>query len=356
MTTETLGDARGTCFSFAVDSDYMRAHRQYADSLPTCSTRSRYGPTLRSRDLRLEVLIDQHRRAEAEGDAQFTPAALEALQLDLKNVYVDEGWGYTLREQATAQDGLDGRDSYGQALTAQKAAGQECAVVRRVHQAQRAARHLRHAIRAERVRRDVDGIRRQRGHAREPDGVRGVGRHDVGGHRQADQEVQKKAQERLAALVALRRDRGLAETRAMGEWLAGDGAAPADAAKLQALDDNRQFHEATAGGLMRMAACFENAYDALLDKGYRIALKHGQLAFAEMRQAVNLKEGRAAGGNDPLFKRIIDPVLGPQERLHALSRQLRHDGGLPRRARRAAPGDGRVPAPAPQDALGFRLS
>ena len=59
---------------------------------------------------------------------------------------------------------------------------------------------------------------------------------------------------------------------------------------------------------MRMAACFENDYDALLDKEYRIALKHGQLAFAEMRQAVNLKEGREAGGNDPLFKRMLDPL------------------------------------------------
>ncbi|MBE3134924.1 MAG: hypothetical protein IMZ55_15770, partial [Acidobacteria bacterium] len=257
--------------------------------------------------LRLEMLIDQHRRAQAEGDAQFNPAALEALQLELKDAYVDEGWVYTLREQATAQDGLDGRDSYGQALTAQKAAGQKQPwhdeFIKR--SAQRAIYGMQHAMNVFGVMWTgfVDSVARlvnQTAFAGWVDTMSEATDRQI-------KEVQKKAQERLAALVALRRY-GPAETRAMGEWLAGGDTAPADAAKLQALDDNRQFHEATAGGLSRMAAAFENDYDAALDKEYRIAVKHGQLALAEMHQAVNLKEGREAGGNDPLLKRMLDPM------------------------------------------------
>lgn len=308
-TTESLDEMRAHSWRFIEDSDYMRSRALYDRYFKDLQhILALWSNVDKLEMLRLEMLIAEYRRARAEGDAEFNAAALTALQLELKNVYVDEGWVSTLREQAISQDAVDARDCYGEGLKAAKKANERLPwhdeFFKRMGQRAIYGTQYVMAVFNTMWTTFVDSLARLFSSSETLD------RFVDTLHEQSDKqiaEIQKKTLDRLAALAVVRRF-DAAQTRALGAWLTKDGAAPGNEAKLRSLDENRVFHEATSGGLLRFAACLSDDWDEMIDMEYRIAAKHGRLVLAEMRQTVNLREGREAGGNDPLLKRMLDPM------------------------------------------------
>ncbi len=78
---------------------------------------------------------------------------------------------------------------------------------------------------------------------------------------------------------------------------------------LAALDNDRTWVEDTDGSLLRLAACFDDTYPALMESEYRIMLRRAELSLRDMNRTLNLKMGAdPQSGEFNRWKRLADPL------------------------------------------------
>ncbi|MDI6730998.1 MAG: hypothetical protein QME05_00265 [Candidatus Margulisbacteria bacterium] len=313
--TEAIDEMREQSFRFIPNSAYFRCRRYYEAYFKDLKQiLNIWSNVNRMEILRLDMLISELLKGRAAHEPDCSDMELLSLQNQLKNVYVDEAVIHSAREQCMAEDTLDGRDSYGAALAEARKQNLKQPwhndFIKR--QSQRAIYGTQYLMGTFGTLWTVviDSINRIRS---APAKLLGATSFISDMHSSTDKsinDVRTKIANRLAVIDALY-SMGPDGCKWMGAFARGDDLLPPEGinGKIASdMENDRTFHEASGGGLMRLAACYEMEKAPRLEWEYRIELKHGKLCWADMRKTLYLREVRKESGEDPLLRRMVDPM------------------------------------------------
>jgi hypothetical protein len=136
-----------------------------------------------------------------------------------------------------------------------------------------------------------------------------------------DKEIVKLRQVTADKIATLDKIRAFSDEEflELRHYLRGEGGFSAELEKeLNALRDDRNFHEETDGGLYRVAGAYDTNLTDKLTTEYTAASKHGELSLADMQKSLNLQIGLTDTG-DFTFKVFLDPM----KFVESMSRSLR---------------------------------
>ena len=125
-----------------------------------------------------------------------------------------------------------------------------------------------------------------------------------------DKEIVKLRKTTADKIATLDRMRGFSREQflELRHYLREEGGfSPVLEAQLNALRDDRNFHEETDGGLYRVAGAFDTTLVDKLTTEYMSASRHGELSLADMQKSLNKQIGLEESG-DFTFKIFLDPM------------------------------------------------
>lgn len=312
--TEALDEMRDQTFRFIPSAAYFRCRRYYEAYFKDLKQiLNIWNNVNRMEIMRLDMLIAELLKGRAAHEPGCSDLELLALQNQLKNVYIDEAWIQAAREQCMAEDTLDGRDSYGAALSEARKQNLKQPwhnefLKRQSQRAIYGTQYLMGTFGALWTS-VIDSLTRLINAPAKLLGTSFI--NDM--HAATDKaivEIRTKIAGRLTVIDALYA-MGPDGCKWMGAFARGDDLLPPegiDAKVAKDMENDRSFHEASGGGFMRLAACYEVEKTPRLEWEYRIELKHGKLCWADMRKTLYLRQGRKETGGDPILRRMIDPM------------------------------------------------
>jgi len=122
----------------------------------------------------------------------------------------------------------------------------------------------------------------------------------------AVREHREETAKRIEALDGLRA-LGPAEFVSLRDYLREALALPPGREALLPLHEDRHFHEATDGGLFRVAGAFDSTLQDRLSTEYAACAHHARLTARDLERSLNVQKGRLPEGGFT-FKALLDPM------------------------------------------------